>query len=64
MQMVHIAGDMCKAEIQQRMFSFSASADSALNSTYSYTLGIKLKFNDGFYPYAALSPYVPPSLFP
>ena len=64
MQMVHIAGEMWKAEIQQRMFSFSASADSAFNSTYSYTLGIKLKFDDGSYRYTARSPYVPPFLLP
>lgn len=31
-----------------------------LNPTYSHTLGIKLKFDDGVYQYTALSPSVPP----
>ena len=54
---------MWKTGIQQGILAFLASVDFVLNSTYSYALGIKLKFDDGFYQYTALSPNVPPISF-
>lgn len=54
---------MWKTGIQQGILASLASVDFVLNSTYSYALGIKLKFDDGFYQYTALSPNVPPISF-